>query len=996
MLAILVNFSLVLLTPNAISASSQNLDGWLISSPTIDVSHDSVSDDYCRGRETITVVEDSMLYHTSQYLACVTKGDGIEFATYRDSTNNARRAVKTGNDDYRIVEFPDVISQAPRLVPMTKTLAMGDNTNTPYGIFSNLSVLTNFDTHLVPLLTSVDGRIIKYRLDTNSIRILFPYLYGDQNRYTTVSSYTFSSNGRYMLAKLYDSAFAVVDFSTGQEKIVARIPGAWYDGQRATAAGAISDDGTIVYISGAERFYSTKNCGDPIEYINDLKYPEMVATCSFRENSNTLNEVFGGSGVVSSNMQFDYDGGILRFVSNPIHYAYVPDKPRSFASMTMPGFRIPKLDYFAMGDSFASGEGDIDIEGIGRYLPGTNILGDYENGIPRETCHLSERSYPFLLGIHAGLSRRSGMDSVACSGAVRGNIFGSTGNEFIDGKYKGQLTSMGSGEAFPRLKGIANADDLQQEARDTLLPGRVQQIEQLREQQPLAATIQISGNDLKFGPIITACLFNNLGETGTKLFGANKKDCDWVKPEFRANVASQIESNHAALVELYKAMHTASPSTQLYAVGYPQFVQKSAVCWNLPSLSAAELEFTVEAVSYTNTMIKHAASEAGIRYIDIEDSLGNQTMCGNSGALTEPLDQIAGSVVTMMKHGAKFDEICNELHISNPLTKLILRHIYESYVFASSISSLPHSPMAGFAAWNQQMIHPNSVGHRLIANKIIGSLRDNTIVTAQCDGRVIYCPSLNQPLPLRPQYFGPKLTDTAVITNAALIAFMTLNKHKGGYIGHIWTTALDTKTSIIFKPAQLLTGGVYLLIHSDARNLGEFTKNSDGSYTIETIIPRDLPLGSHTIEISGVTVDGVKYQHLEPIIVIGPDNDEDTDGIEDSVDHCIYEECQSPITSSTPTTGLHTGGVLNLNRVDSTNTPLKNFSNDTYDSYTIQHQAISDNNGNSFSHSPLKMSQRSLSTDIFNNRIIYVYLIVIATIIIVVIALYKSVVNKKI
>lgn len=59
-----------------------------------------------------------------------------------------------------------------------------------------------------------------------------------------------------------------------------------------------------------------------------------------------------------------------------------------------------QLDYLALGDSYSSGEGDTarnPADNSKYYRFGTDVNGDSGNGIPREKCHVSTRSYPYIL-----------------------------------------------------------------------------------------------------------------------------------------------------------------------------------------------------------------------------------------------------------------------------------------------------------------------------------------------------------------------------------------------------------------------------------------------------------------------------------------------------------------------------------------------------------------------------------------------------------------------
>lgn len=559
--------------------------------------------------------------------------------------------------------------------------------------------------------------------------------------------------------------------------------------------------------------------------------------------------------------------------------------------------------YLALGDSYASGEGDIDAFGVSHYLKGTNIWGDYAAGIPRENCHVSERSYPFLIAAHAGLQRQFGMETVACSGAVQLNIAKRLDDtrphiEYVNGVYMGQLTQR-DGQDRPRLEGIENATALQQEALDMLLPGRVQQIEQLKRQQPYVATVQISGNDLNFGPIVASCSFNLPTVHSQPSDVSTTEDCDWSKADFRAKIAAAILGNRSNLVKLYAQLKQASPNTQFYAVGYPLFVNQAVFCLDMPSLSPAELEFMRESIRFANVTIRSAASEAGFRYIDIENALGDQAICGEGGAMTSPLDFVAGAVMADMKRGAKIEEVLTKYNITEPSIKRYIRALYTDWERLKSID-IHTSPYLRYLDITQQLFHPNAEGHRLIAEKITGALSGATILSAACDGVVILCPdaSISTP-PEVPAFFGKNLTRTGAIVESASIVVKTIQSGvtaitKTQNAGGIWVMRQGAKFKVVLMPGVAIVGIPKVVLHSDTYELGGLALESPGVYAAELAIPDSVPVGMHTLEITATTASKAPYYALMPVAVIGSQEDEDGDGIRDSDEQCLYaSSCMS-------------------------------------------------------------------------------------------------------
>lgn len=666
-------------------------------------------------------------------------------------------------------------------------------------------------------------------------------------------------------------------------------------------ATSVSNDGKYILFGGfnlnTELIVRDGSCGSINEALHYSSYATepLQVGCSFRDLTSITNahsDPTGSSHMpVFRDVQLDAIGSSFTYF-DAAKYSRIYANPSAFSQSTR---------YLALGDSYASGEGDIDAYAIGHYLPGTDIIGNYANGVPREMCHLSDRSYPFLLGERAGLQRRLGVDSIACSGAMRINVAKISGDqagyyEYENGVYLGQNAER-NGVGRPRLAGLLNAAAMQQEARDNVLPGRVQQIEQLKLLQPDVATVQISGNDLRFGPIITACSKNLVGKLGPQY-----TDCDWSQPAFRSSIAAAILGNRSELVKLYHELQTASPNTQLYAVGYPLFIKQAAFCWHVPTLSIAEQEFIERSIRFLNQTVRSAASEAGIRYIDIEDALGDEVTCGNDGAMTSPIDFLSGAVMAEKKRGMNVERIIEKYKIVNPIEVQFVKMLYVNASRASDAVGLLQSPYVDFLGVMQQLFHPNAEGHRLIAKKISAALGDETILSANCDSSVIICPSMtNSVVPQVPTYYGPDLTVKGMVVEMSSIM---IDKALGsdGVVQKIQdmpAVIRGNKIDITLLSRIPLVPPLSIALHSDTYNLGNLSKESDGSYRASISLPSTIEPGMHILEISGKTADGRIYKAFETLAIIGSFEDEDGDGVMDVVDDCLYATtCAASIVQS--------------------------------------------------------------------------------------------------
>lgn len=853
----------------------------------------------CINEQWVVVGDNRMDFHGTSTLpisVCAYHSDGFSYGIYeRNYTsyglNNwmyeSKLAVKK-NGDSSARPVNNTNFSGPRLLAY-----MGQSTKmlmvdaTP-GYFTQSSAII-LDDFLQKL--TIDPLSGYYNISFSDSRPLVRDAMGNGQ---SINGYGVSSNGKW-IAAIANGQLVRLNMENNQKDIVANRNFVesymWPDPIHNLF---ISNDGlTLGYLgrttSGVVFKVSDECMGtteSPLSYLDRKIY----TNCPYKEIGVDLDNYSLPIGINSGGIRWYLSASML----NNDKILQYKDSHEIWHQLSIENFTGEK--YLALGDSYASGEGDVDAYFSGNYLAGTDIMGDYSRGIPREMCHQSINAYPFLLGAQAGLQRYFGMNSVACSGAVKINIAKRTEDttkysEYVGGRYLGQLTESNSGYK-PRLQGVATSTELQKAAMDNLLPGRVQQIEQMKQQQPYVATIQISGNDLGFGPILTSCILNWAGKVG-ELVGVKQQDCDWSQPEFRAKTATAILNNRVDLVKLYRQLKEASPKTQLYAVGYPLFIKQTAICWNTASLSPAEQEFIVRAIQFMNQTVRSAASEANIRYIDIEDALGDQTVCGKSGAMTDPFDLVTSAVMADMKKGMSVDTVKQKYDITNSMEQALIAALYRNIEGAYDSAKFAAHPMLTLAATTQQLFHPNAEGHRLIADKIKSALGDSSILDATCDGRVIICPSTDTAIvPEAPQYFGRQLTETGTIVDMSTLIFenaVGANSLQGLAGNGMVVARRDSDLIVKLSPSiQLSAVPPTLYLHSDEYKLGVLSKVSDGMYEATIKMPHDVPIGMHIIEAQAQTSDGQPYFALMSLAVVGDDSDEDGDGIADKNDLCLY------------------------------------------------------------------------------------------------------------
>lgn len=296
------------------------------------------------------------------------------------------------------------------------------------------------------------------------------------------------------------------------------------------------------------------------------------------------------------------------------YYEYQKGTWRHY-SLTAPGQAEHGIDYLALGDSYTSGEGD--GEGGKYYLPGTDGDGAtvplYNTGISnypynKEKCHLSSRSYPYLLAGYAQL-HSDGFRSVACSGADANDV----GNTLSDGSEYQVFNGH-----YDQLKGysVEQIINIKKNAVNNFIPGRAAQIEFVAKYKPKVLTIGLSGNDIDFGGKINECV-TSLNST-CRYAG---RDAPEIVREIKDNVYTRLGN-------LLRRVKSASPTTRIYVTGYPQLIGQG-VCNTNVLLDNKEQAYIRAAVTYLNDVIEATAASAGVNYLDIEHWLDGVNLCSD-------------------------------------------------------------------------------------------------------------------------------------------------------------------------------------------------------------------------------------------------------------------------------------------------------------------------------------------------------------------------------
>ena len=455
----------------------------------------------------------------------------------------------------------------------------------------SLDVYKDATDALKPIYTADERQIAAYSIDvTKADHYEFDSLISDailstNNRYLYIHHYTTSPTS---------GGFNRLDLSTGEMVSYAlAINESFF-----TMYGG-SDDGRYVLLS--DNIYDLNKCFTK----NDIGW-----RCESRSLVDYLRtHVTRGVDIESTRFVGDSIEAVLSYPDTEMNL--MGGVRRSELSLTK------KLTYLALGDSFSSGEGALDVDGTG-YRVGTDVSGDDLR--PTEKCHLSKYSYPYLI---AG---RNGYDdddwsSVACSGAVIDDVNGEGSLA-----YEGQ-----NNNDTPRLSKY-DIYALKNEALIKFIPGRQKQIEFVREYQPNVVTIGVGGNDIAFAKIITAC-----ASPDTKGGGEWTTTCSYAKNDGTAgDLLSSIIDQFNRLESLYRELIAAGPKgMKLYVIGYPVFVDTEASNYQCGlgaqvRLNKDERSMIAAATRALNSQARLAAEYAGAIYVSTESSFGSHTLCGDA------------------------------------------------------------------------------------------------------------------------------------------------------------------------------------------------------------------------------------------------------------------------------------------------------------------------------------------------------------------------------
>lgn len=412
-------------------------------------------------------------------------------------------------------------------------------------------------------------------------------------RYIWTGAYDISDNGKWLVVELRDAGLAVINTDTFEARQIVNTGRIYGFGFDPTMQLAVSDDGKSVVETGFNVGFAVididESCGQKL--IGDLSRQMGAINCLSSDlGISTIFPTFH----YGEHPRFYGGGHQLEATINSWM-----DGRRQITLLAHGATLAHKLKLLALGDSFTSGEGETDTT---HYENGTNDQYD--------TCHISKRSYPLLVAASIGISTTNAR-SVACAGAKIGDIIGS-------GVYWGQKNRLGDA-------GLKLSDDnrivVQEQAIQTIQPGRARQSRFLDRYNPETITIGIGGNDAGLIGKLRVCAM-----PGT---------CEWAKGEGLKATAGEIRRLYDTLGGLFANIATRHQVAKVFVVGYPDIIKADGVCSPLTGLllNYSERVFMQNAVHYLNQVIHAAAQKANFTYLDVEQSLKGRNLCSGASSM---------------------------------------------------------------------------------------------------------------------------------------------------------------------------------------------------------------------------------------------------------------------------------------------------------------------------------------------------------------------------
>lgn len=736
---------------------------WVNSQPTVVEAEpvDDLAGRYCPGTYQTTSVATVPMPRW----ACIERSEHLKFGSYFDghryppivgfAYDSEMYLMKgTGCQEYGTCVY---IPEADVLV--IKQAMAG-------GIGRSLVVYKNFTKRLTKITDTLQITT-GYQFDSSNP----DYVFQNEAGYTwPVEAISASANGKWLAVEYRERGIGLLNIETFDTKRISTLAFGYGVGRDPVVELAVSNDGRHIALTGTNvssiMVYSvTGECGDTPTDARMQSITPITTPCkALTVNTSTFIDQFYSA----TNPRFELDGAELNF------FAKSYNGSSRAVSLHAGQFVAQRLDYLALGDSFTSGEGETSDK---YYQEGTNDKF--------EKCHLSTRSYPYLIATSLGINPQKAR-SVACSGATMDDVVGEDVGYWGQG---GRLKTNGL-----NLNEVTKTI-YQESARDSFNPGRIHQIAFVKRYKPKVITVGIGGNDVGFMDKLRACV--------------GLDTCEWANTaEGREKTAFEVRAAFNTLSSTYSALQNASPQSRIYAVGYPKVIDSDGECSLIEGilLNTTERNFMNEGIKYINQVIAAAAEKSGVKYMDIQDSLGDKVLCGDD----KP------SSMNGIRPG-------DDITVSEKLNWL--------------------------KVVGNESFHPRPTAHAAITSAILQNIPNVLsydhcqIEFSQSNGT---CQIHNTEAPWPSDYW---LEDGVEHNYAA--------QRLANFVDNPDSAPDERQKTIVVEQFTLDPGSpVRIEIHSDPVTLATTTADASGGLSLDIELPSDLPEGFHTIHLYGTSYSG--------------------------------------------------------------------------------------------------------------------------------------------
>lgn len=299
--------------------------------------------------------------------------------------------------------------------------------------------------------------------------------------------------------------------------------------------------------------------------------------------------------------------------------------------------------------------------------------------------------------------------------------------------------------------------------------------------------------------------------------------------EDRKELLNVINNKYQGLLDTYRSLMQASPDAKLFIVGYPQLAKDNGNCANNVRLDNNEIIFSNQLIAYLNNIIEMAADHAGAKYVDVEHAFDGHRMCETASY------DVAANGVTAGRGGG---------------------FINGKYPFAS------------------ESYHPNKLGHQLLANAIAAKTASLTAAM----------PAVNTSTA---NFLAD--TDNLLLQNVPHRATAAAN--------YVYDGSISADALFMDAPTQLdVSADTYSLppnsqfsvvMYSDPTVIGTIATDSSGNIAGTVNLPPSLPVGYHTLHITGKNILDEPVDIAKIVYVAATINDYDGDGVANSNETCL-------------------------------------------------------------------------------------------------------------